>query len=166
MKQLTSPFRPLSLPLSLCVIALSACSGQSTVEKQVAAEVQQEQPLPAGAAMAQASREILFDAPSLTPQQKEKLKQLQAKSAKESNALRRELSKNQLVLMKTLVNPKAKDEEIEVLKNRIVDLDRARTMNFLSTLDQAKRILGRRNSDDVRFYRAFLLEPISPEMTP
>jgi len=113
--------------------------------------------------MAAASREILFEADTLNAQQKERLRGLQAKSAKEAAEMRKEISKNQLVLMKSLVDPKKKDAEIDVLKNRIVDLERKRTRHFISTLDEARSILGRRNSDDERFYRAFLSEPLEPD---
>lgn len=156
----------LAAVLSFALFLLAACSHETPLEKEVAAEVAQEQPLPAGAPMAKAGRDILFDAPSLNARQKEHLHELYIKASQESQRLHEELSKNQLVLLKSLVNPKAKDEEIEFLKNRIVDLEKQRTKNFLSSLDKAKRILGRRNSDDERFYRAFLFEPLQPDALP
>jgi hypothetical protein len=152
--------------ISFSIFVLFACSHQTPLEKEVAAEVAQEQALPAGAPMAKAGQAILFEAPNLSPQQKQRLKDLHLKSSRESEAIRKELSKNQLVLLKSLVNPKAKDEEIDVLKDRIVDLEKQRTKHFLSTLDKAKRILGRKNSDDERFYRAFLFEPLKADTLP
>jgi hypothetical protein len=145
------------------IFLLASCSSQSPLEKKIAAEVAQEQPLPPGAPMAAAGREILFEADSLNPQQRERLQKLQAKSSEESAGLRREISKNQLVLMKSLVDPKKKDAEIEVLKNRIIALEQKRARHFISTLDEARSILGRRNSDDERFYRALLAEPLDPD---
>lgn len=149
--------------LGLSFGLVSACASQSPLEKKVEAEVAQQAPVAPGPAMAEASKEILFEADTLNAQQKDRLRQLQAKSAKESADMRKEISKNQLVLMKSLVDPKKKDAEIDVLKNRIVELERARTKHFLSTLDQARSILGRKNSEDERFYRAFLAEPLAPD---
>jgi hypothetical protein len=65
--------------------------------------------------------------------------------------------------MKSLVNPKKKDAEIEVLKNRIIALEQKRARRFISSLDEARSILNRRNSDDERFYRAFLAEPLDSD---
>lgn len=160
-------FSLLAALISFSVFVLFACARHQTpLEKEVAAEVAQEQPLPAGEPMARAGQEILFEAPNLSPQQKQRLKELHVKSSQEFEQIRKELSKNQLVLLKTLVNPKAKDEEIDVLKDRIVKLEKQRTNQFLTTLDKAKRILGRKNSDDERFYRAFLFEPLKPDTLP
>jgi Spy/CpxP family protein refolding chaperone len=156
----------LAAVISFSVFVLFACSHQTPLERDVAAEVAQEQPLPAGEPMAKAGREILFEAPNLSPQQKQRLKDLHVKASQESERIRNELSKNQLVLLKGLVNPKTKDEEIDVLKDRIVKLEKQRTSHFLATLDSAKRILGRKNSDDERFYRAFLFEPLKPDTMP
>jgi hypothetical protein len=152
--------------VSFSIFVLFACSHQTPLEKEVAAEVAKEEPLPAGEPMARAGREILFEAPNLSPRQKQRLKDLHLKASKESERIRKELSQNQLVLLKSLVNPKAKDEEIDVLKDRIVSLEQKRTKHFLNTLDKAKMILGRKNSDDERFYRAFLFEPLKPDTLP
>jgi hypothetical protein len=149
-----------------CLLVLSACSHETPLEKQVASEVAEEQPVPPGKPMAQKSREILFESDSLSAQQKDRLKQLYAKASQESANLHKELSKNQLVLMKRLVNPKAKDEELDVLKERIVSLEKQRTQLFLGCLDKARQILGRKNSNDERFYRAFLFEPLEPNTLP
>ena len=156
----------LAAVISFSIFVLFACSHQTPLEKEVAAEVAQEKPLPAGEPMARAGHEILFEAPNLSPQQKQRLRDLHLKASKESEQIRKELSQNQLVLLKSLVNPKAKDEEIDVLKDRIVNLEKKRTNHFLTTLDKAKRILGRKNSDDERFYRAFLFEPLKPDTLP
>lgn len=160
-----------NFPLLMAVVSFSlfvftACSTTTPLERHVADEVAQEKPLPPGPPMAEAGREILFEAPSLSAQQKERLRQLHASAAQESEKIRKELSKNQLVLMKNLVNPQVKDEEIEVLKDRIVKLEKQRTSHFLTTLDRAKRILGRKNSDDERVYRAFLFEPLEHSTMP
>lgn len=145
---------------------LASCSSQSTAEKEVDKEVAQEQPATSRPEFLEASREILFEADTLSPEQRQKLRKLYGQSMKKSDDIRMELSKNQLVLMKSLVNPKAKEEEIDVLKNRIVKLEQQRTKNFLSALDEARRILGRTSTDDERFYRAFLMDPVKPGIMP
>lgn len=147
---------------AICSLFLGACAGKSPLEKRVAAEVAQEQPIPPGPAMDAAREEILFEAETLSPRQRQRLRELHAKTSKEASELRNEISKHQLVLLRSLVDPQKKDAEVDVLKNRIVDLERKRTSHFLGTLDKARGILGRRTADDERFYRAFILEPMEP----
>jgi hypothetical protein len=149
-----------------CLLVLSACSHETPLEKQVATEVAAEPAVAPGKPMARKGREILFESDSLSPQQKDRLKNLYAKASAESAKLHKELSKNQLVLMKKIVNPKTKDDELDVLKDRIVSLEKQRTQLFLGCLDKAKQILGRKNSNDERFYRAFLFEPLEPNTLP
>jgi len=144
----------------------TSCARQpSPTEKRVAAEVAQEDYVPAGG-LKEAKSEVVFEAEGLTPRQRNRLQQLHANSANESERIKQELRKNHMVLMRSLVDPKTKDSEIEVLKDRIVRLERMRTQHFLSSLDNAKRILGRRNMDDERIYRAFLMEPHQTDVMP
>ena len=141
--------------------AVSGCARKPTpLEQRVASEVAQETPVAPGAPMEEASKEILFEAESLTPRQRQRLEALHAKSMAEAKTLNEELSKNRIVLLKSLVNPAAKNAEIEVLKDRIVSLERKKTRQFLDSLDQANRILGRRSFDDEKVYRAFLHDPV------
>lgn len=147
----------------LCVLAFAACASQSPVEKKVEAKVQKAMPT---SNPLQLGKETVFESNKLSSSQKKRLKELYGQSTREQERIRRELGKHQTVLMKQLVDPKAKDDEIELLKNRILELERDRTSLFMNTLDRAESILGRKDLQDERFYRAFLMNPVEPDPQP
>lgn len=156
--QFSSPALWLSL-----LAALTGCATEQVVEKRVEEKVRA---APPAANAMQAGKEAVFESDSLSPEQKKELKKLYGESMKEQARLKKELGKNQMVLMHQLVNPEAKEEEIEILKTRILELEREKSSVFMRTLDQAENILGRKNLQDERFYRAFLMNPVQPDVLP
>jgi len=149
--------------LSFSALALGACATERVVEKRVEERVRV---APSANSAMQAGKEAVFESDSLSPEQKKELKKLYTENGKEQARLRKELGKNQTVLMRALVNPEAKEEEIEVLKTRILELEREKSSVFMRTLDQAENILGRKDLQDERFYRAFLMNPTQPDVLP
>lgn len=142
---------------------LAACAGTPPVEKRVEAKVKAAPPT---TNPMQAGKDAVFESEALAPEQKKQLKKLYNETTKEQARLAKELGKNQTVLMHQLVSPEAKEEEIEVLKTRILELERERSSVFMRTLDQAESILGRKDLQDERFYRAFLMNPVQPDTLP
>jgi hypothetical protein len=149
---------------ALAVLGFSACAGTTpAVEKKVEQKVRAAPP--AASSMA-AAREAVFESESLSAEQKKNLKKLFSDTSAEQARLRTELGKNQTVLMHMLVDPNAKEAEVEVLKTRILELEREKSSVFMRTLDQAESILGRKDLQDERFYRAFLMNPVQPDTLP
>ncbi|RZA08351.1 MAG: hypothetical protein EOP11_05090 [Proteobacteria bacterium] len=149
---------------ALALLALSACAGTTpAVEKKVEQKVRAAPP--AASSMA-AAREAVFESDSLSAEQKKSLKKLFSETSAEQARLRTELGKNQTVLMHMLVDANAKEAEIELLKTRILELEREKSSVFMRTLDQAEAILGRKDLQDERFYRAFLMNPVQPDTLP
>lgn len=148
-----------ALSFSSCATTAPATPVEKRVEEKVRVAPPTTNPM-------QVAKEAVFDSDSLSPEQKKALKQLYSETMKEQARLRKELGKNQTVLMKALVNPEAKEDEIEVLKTRILELERERSSVFMRTLDQTENILGRKELQDERFYRAFLMNPSQPDTLP
>lgn len=148
--------------LAFCLVALSSCSYQKNLEKKVEQEAVAEPAVAPGPELSAASEGVIFDAPNLKPEQKEKLKALHARTTEKMTKIREEIGQHQMVLVKNLVNPKSDDNKLKIVREKILDLERERTNLWLNSLDEAKRILGRRTEGDERLYRAFILtEPAS-----
>lgn len=145
--------------LGFCLVALSSCSYSKQIEKKVDQEAASQPAIPPGPALAQASEKVIFDAPNLSPAQKRHLEELHAKASAEMSRIRKEIGQHQLVLVKNLVDPKVADSKLRVVRQRILDLEKERTDLWLQSLDDAKKILGRRTETDEQLYRAFLSEP-------
>jgi hypothetical protein len=154
-----------TLLAALPLLLICACAHKETpLEKRVDAEVAQQQAVPPGEPMMEASKKVLFENSTLSEDKKQQLRDLYNKAVQEADSLRQQIDKNQLVLMKKLVDPKAKDAEVDVLKDRILKLEQQRAKEFLANLDAAKKILGRRNLEDERVYRAFLTSPLELDL--
>lgn len=146
--------------LGFCLVFISSCAGPTAAEKQVAAEVAEVPAVEPGPALNKATkRAIKAAAPELTADQRAKLSKLQAETAREQARIRQDLGKHQLVLVRTLLQPKSSEEEVRILKQRILGLERERSNLFLNSLESAEHILGRRDPMDEQFYRAFLQDP-------
>lgn len=150
--------------IAFCLLAVSSCARHEKLEERVETQVQAVPPIQPGPQLNRASREILFEAENLTPKQKDQLRALHVKSTREMARLRSEIGRHQLVLTQNLVNPKVPDDQIRIVRQKILDLERQRTERWLTSLDEARRILGRRTEEDQRVYRAFILtEPMTGE---
>lgn len=143
--------------LGFCVVALSSCAHHEKLEQKVEAEVQAEPRVAPGPELAAKGQEIVLDANNLRPSQKAKLKKLYSKASQEMTDIRTEIGRHQMVLMKDLVDPKVGEDEIKLVKQKILSLERQRTELWLQHLDDAKRILGRRSEADEKLYRPFIL---------
>jgi hypothetical protein len=147
--------------LGFCLVALASCSHHERLEEKVDAKVQAEPALPPGPELNAKGHEVIFDTANLRPSQRKRLNELYSRSTEEMEKIRGEIGKHTLVLLKDLVNPKVGEDEIKLVRQKILDLDRERTDLWLKNLDDAKRILGRRTEQDEKLYRAFLLsEPV------
>lgn len=105
---------------------------------------------------------LIQESNSLTSDQKKRLTELTIKMNDEMNTIRSQESKLKMVLFKTIVNPKAETREITTLKNRVIAPDRQKTNKMLSALDEAQKIMGRRDERDEKFYRSLMLERAEP----
>ena len=150
--------------LVLCLVALGSCSShQAKLEQRVESKAEVEPAVAPGPELNRLTKELLEQA-NLRPTQKRRLEDLQARSSQEMAQLRGEIGKHQLVLVRSLVNPKVGDDEIKVTRQKIMDLEKERMDLWARNLDEAKRILGRRTEGDEKLYRAFVIsEPAAAD---
>jgi Spy/CpxP family protein refolding chaperone len=147
------------LPLVFSLLGgIYACSHQPSISEQVDSETKNERPATMGGPMAARGMELIQNSPDLTGEQKEKLIGLSQRMMQEMGELRKEESQLKTVLFKTLVDPKSDDRKIEVIKNKIVKLDKKRTDKMLSALSEAQKILGRKSLADEKVYQTLMME--------
>lgn len=142
--------------LALCLVLLASCAHDSKLDKKIADETSS---LPAMSATdrAKAAEKTIESAP-LSEEQKQKLESLALSANTDLQSLRDENSRLRLLLVQQLVNPKADDREIDAIKKRILETDKLSNKRWLAALDDARQVLGRKNEQDRRFYRAFMYE--------
>lgn len=140
-------------------LLLAACASQNSVNRKIDQEVKAEAPVAVGGPLATESRALILDSSDLSQEQKDKLLALHAKMATEVAGIRDEEGKLKMVFFKTLLDPKSEEKEIITIKNRILALDRKKTNEMLSAMEEARKILGRDNKNAARYYRAFNAEP-------
>lgn len=150
--------------LAFCLVALSSCSYHSKLEKKVEQEAQAHPALEPGPELTQESRKALLESPTLTAEQRTKLQALLSSGSEKMTKIREQIGQHQLVLVKNLVDPKVDDNQIKISRAKILQLERERTNLWLDNLEEAKKILGRRDRADERLYRAFLTEEPGMEM--
>lgn len=140
----------------LAAITLVSCSGLPSnpeINRKIENDLKAE---PAKANVAAETKELILEAPNINEDQKQKLLSLQQKVNTELSSLRTEEGKLRVLLVKTLVDPKTDEREIANIKARIIKVDKQKIDRMLSALSDARKILGRRDLQHERVYRAFL----------
>ena len=105
------------------------------------------------------------DSKEISPEQKRELLALHSKLNTQSEQYRTQILKLKVVLMETMLNPKASDKEIQTIRDRLVSLDRQRLNSMLAGMEQVQKILGRRTFEDNRVYRAMIINQNRPDGT-
>lgn len=139
-------------------LALISCAHDPDLSAKINADAQR-QPTVNAAVREEEGRKAIEAAP-LTAEQKAKLDSIADATSIDLRRTREEEARLRLLLVKQLVNPAASDREIEGIKQRILELNQQNNKRWLSALDEARQVIGRRNEQDARFYRAFLQEPL------
>ncbi|MGZ3651603.1 MAG: hypothetical protein ACXVB9_14815 [Bdellovibrionota bacterium] len=149
--------------VAFCLVALSSCAHDPKLSKQIHEEASA-QPVLGTEARAEMGEKVIQQAPNLTDSQKAKLEEITLAARTDITGMREEEAKLRLLLVKQLVNPQATDREIEGIKERILELSRKSDKRWVSALDEARQVIGRKTEQDTRFYRAFMQEPIAPDL--
>jgi hypothetical protein len=144
--------------LAFCLVALSSCSYQARLADNVEKEAQAQPALAPGPELTSESSKAIQNAPNLTSEQRAKLEALLQSGAERMAKIREEIGQHSLLLVKSLVDPKVSEDKIKMTRQKIVNLEKERVELWGKNLDEAKKILGRRDRGDERLYRAFLTE--------
>src|SRR3989344_8422875 len=112
---------------------LGGCSSfHRDAETNVAAELSAQPPI-AKAELQKTKTEIIQTAPALSLTEKGKIEALTSAYRHKNAALREEMVKREIVLLKKLVEPGSSDHEIAILKNDILSLEKDRVDLWLKT---------------------------------
>jgi hypothetical protein len=146
--------------LAFCCALLASCAHDPALQKKIESKSVQ---LPALAPQARAdAAEKTIEAAPLSEEQKSKLEALTLSTTTELQSLREENARLRLLLVRELVNPQSSDREIDAIKTRILETEKESNKRWISAIDDARQILGRRVPEDRRFYRAFTEQTETP----
>ena len=138
-----------------------ACS--TTTQKAVDAKVAQEPPQIKRADLIAEGENLIDKSPDLSEDQKNKLRDLWAKSRKQSDDLIKSSLQLRAVLVKDIVATPYNDREVNVVKQKIAKVEQDRLSVFFKGVRETNRILGRWGSASERnnFYQWFTIDPSS-----
>lgn len=119
---------------------MQSCSEQKTIEKKVESEIKTE-PVARQEDIIEAAREQITKSPNLTDEQKKRLISIQEKSSFEINALKDEINKARMVLIKAAFEPSYNAREVEILKKKILGLERKKLRVGLNAFTEARNVI-------------------------
>jgi hypothetical protein len=143
--------------VGFCLLLLSSCAHDPALDKKIHDEAAA-QPVLGASARADAAQQTIQSS-GLSDSQKAKLSEITRSAQADLKAMRDQESQLRLLLVKELVDPASSEREIEGIKQRILELNSKSNKRWLAAIDDAHSVLGRRNSQDANFYRAFMQEP-------
>lgn len=143
--------------LALCLALLSSCAHDPKLEKKIEAETAA-MPTLNDSQRARAA-EVTIESASLPEPDKQKLEELAITTNSELQSLREKSAKLRILLVRQLVNPVASDREIDAIEKRILETDQQSSKRWVSALEDARQLLGRKDADDRKYYKAFREEP-------
>jgi hypothetical protein len=143
--------------VGFCLLLLSSCAHDSTLDKKIHEEAAS-QPVLGASARADAAQQAIQGS-GLSDTQKAKLSEITRSAQADIKTMRDQESQLRVLLVKELVNPASSEREIEGIKQRILELNSKTNKRWLSAVDDARAVLGRRDQQDAHFYRAFMQEP-------
>ena len=147
--------------VAFCLVILSSCAHDPKLDSKIRNETAA-QPTIDAAARADVVGKTIQDS-TLNERQKSALAKIAHATSSDLKTYREQDAKLRLLLVKQLVNPDASDREIEGIKQRILELNRNSNKRWLSSLDDARQVIGRKARQDAWFYRALVAEPVSSE---
>lgn len=87
-------------------------------------------------------------ASNLSEEQKNALIAIDEKRNKEYWMITEEMEKAKVVLIETALSPKSSDKEINVIKKKIIALDKKRLTNGFKSLEEARKIISPKKADN------------------
>ena len=144
--------------VGFCLLLLSSCAHDPQLDKKIHEEAAA-QPVLGATARAEAAQATIQSS-GLSDTQKAKLSEITRSAQADLKVMRDQESQLRTLLVKQLVNPQASDREIDGIKKRILELNQKSNKRWLSAVDEARSVLGRRDEQDAHFYRAFMQEPV------
>lgn len=143
--------------VAFCLVLLSSCAHDPTMDKRIA-EKTANLPALGPIARSEAAEKAVAAAP-LSEDKRQKLEQLSLATSSELQALNEQNAKLRLLLVRELMDPTSDDREIDAIKKRILETEHQSNKKWLSALEEARDLLGRKSAQDQRFYKVFMYRP-------
>ena len=147
-------FRISQVIFTFLLLTASACS-TSKVDKKVSQEAAQE-PVQNTTQAQKRTADLINESPDLTGEQKTKLLALQNQVRTQLEANGKDGLKFRELLVEKILSKKYKSGEVEIVKNKIRDLEKKRVAILFDSVDKANEILGRASVNNQRMLRDFV----------
>lgn len=119
---------------------MQSCAWQRVTEKKLESEIRTE-PIAKQEDVIEAAREHINKSPNLTDEQKKRLISIQEKSSLEINTLKEDINKARMVLIKSAFEPNYNAREVEILKKKILGLERKKLKLGLNAFIEARNVI-------------------------
>lgn len=141
--------------LLLTILLVTSCNSASKKqEAEVAQEVSQQQPANTPEQIADRASEAFSKAEGLTELQRQKLIAIYMDTYAQAMEIRTEMGKSKALLFMKAADVNYKSNEIEILKNKIVDLDQKRLNLMFKALTKVQNVVGY-GKDREQIYKRF-----------
>lgn len=120
---------------------VQSCAGQKTIEKKLESELKVE-PVVKQDDIIESAREHISKSANLTEEQKKTLLSIQERSTTEINFLKEEINKARMILIKSAFEPSYNAREVEILKRKILALERKKIRVGLNAFTEARNVIA------------------------
>jgi hypothetical protein len=148
--------KTISKTLSIFALTLLAACAQRETQKEVLQEqlIHSQRPADSPDEIVNRAATTFANAPGLTMDQKERLRQIYTQVYMDSMKIRREIGQAKSLIFSTLARKDYNSWEISDLKKRVVKLDQQRLDIMFKALDDVQSVVGR-GQDMEKFYKYF-----------
>jgi hypothetical protein len=144
--------------LLMAVFFIQACATTGGLEKRLDEKLSQENDLKTTGDLNTQASQIIQSATDLNTEQKEKLKSLRTTTQSKISEISLQTLKLRSILIKDLVETQYDEDEVDLIKERIHNLDRERTTVLFKAIEQANEIVGRQAQSRAAIMHDFWLE--------
>jgi PBP1b-binding outer membrane lipoprotein LpoB len=145
------------------MIFLNACAQQKIAEKKVESAISDQVSPVKQDDIIEAARAYINKSPNLTDVQKKNLLTIEEKAIIETGALREEINKVRLVLVKSALEPSYDARVVEILKNKILKLERKKIRVGLNAFTEARNVIDPRQIRESKaLNKVFINEHLPP----
>lgn len=128
-----------------CVAVLLYLGGctLSQTEKEIDRQIEQEAGVSSQRELAKRGHRLLLEDPSLSEEQRRKMRQLYARTFARSAQIRQKMGKTKSVFFKQLFKQVPNNDELRVLEKKLLRLNDEKMQLMLDSMQQARKILGK-----------------------
>jgi hypothetical protein len=142
------------IALSALILVAAGCASKTSSEKVVEKKIETTK-APGPGDLASLGHDAFLNAPGLTEAQKIKLSQIMKDTYGEATKVKTEIGKAKLVLFETITSPDYRQKDVDVLKKKIVQLDKKRMDLMFASLDEVQKVIGR-NPETAEYLRKIM----------